>query len=253
MTSEKYTYLVVENAIDVCEGIQRRMELFDQWESLGFCTTVKNAIERISDAKPNLIYLDWSLNGGSAFEVLKKIDQIPMYNPYIIFNTGFQSDNPEIPQEIINNFKVDKYLMKPFWETLRNNLPFYLKEAQTKADELKPKSVIIWIDDEKGARIPLPINKLICIVQHPEHPRKRYFYTTANDKEITVPFTWEECCQLLDQNSINYFITKNREHLVVKDSVEKFEKPFVRLKNLPFKIEVVKEKVKDFSRWLETK
>jgi hypothetical protein len=52
--------------------------------------------------------------------------------------------------------------------------------------------------------------------------------------------TWEKCYELLDTNSINYFITKTREHLVVKGFVEKFIRPFFRIKGLPFKIEVVK-------------
>jgi hypothetical protein len=34
------------------------------------------------------------------------------------------------------------------------------------------------------------------------------------------------------------------------DYVEKFEKPYVRLKNFPFKIEVAKEQIKDFERWV---
>src|SRR5687767_9633193 len=104
MKPEKYAFLVIENAVDVCEGIERRMKAFEKWESLGYCTGVKQAIEKIKKSQPNLIYIDWSLNGGSAFEVLQHVQNLPGYNPYIIFNTGFQSDNPEIPQELINQY-----------------------------------------------------------------------------------------------------------------------------------------------------
>jgi len=250
MKSEKLTFLIIENAVDVCEGIERRMKQFENWESLGYCTGVKKAVEKIKTSRPHLIYLDWSLNGGSAFEVLQEIQEINDYNPYVIFNTGFQSDNPEIPQEIINKYAVDKYLVKPFWETLRNNLPEYLKEAQIKVELSKPKPKIVWIEDENGAKVQLPIDRLLCIVQHPDNPRKRIFYISTGTKEITIPLTWEKCFELLDTNGITYFITKSRDHLVIKDFIEKFEKPFVRIKNLPFKIEVVKEKIKDFSDWL---
>jgi hypothetical protein len=62
--------------------------------------------------------------------------------------------------------------------------------------------------------------------------------------------TWENCCDLLDINKINYFISKSREHLVVKNFIEKFDKPFVRLKGFHLKVEVVKEKISEFVLWL---
>lgn len=250
MRSDKFTYLVVENAEDVCEGIERRMQVFENWESLGYCMGMKEAIEKIKSLKPHLIYLDWSLNGGSAYEVLQYIQNLPEYNPYIIFNTGFQSDNPEIPQEIVNKYKVDKYLVKPFWEILRRNLSVFLKEAEEKALQTSSKSKIVWVDDENGTKVPLPLSKIICVIQHPNNPRKRNFYIAAGIKEITIPITWEKCYELLDSNGINYFVTKARMHLVIKEFIERFEKPFVRLKDFSIKIEVVKEKVREFENWL---
>ena len=89
MKPDLLTYLVIENVVDVCEGIERRMNGFTNWQSLGYCTGVKEAIEKIEKTKPHFIYLDWGLNGGSAFEVLQHIQNLPGYNPYILFNTGF--------------------------------------------------------------------------------------------------------------------------------------------------------------------
>lgn len=251
MKSEKFKFLIVENAEDVCEGIERRMKTFDNWQSLGYCTGIKEALNKIALFQPHLIYLDWSLNGGSAFEVLQQIQNTSEYNPYIIFNTGFQSDHPEIPQEIINKYRVDKYLVKPFWENLRQNLPNYLKEAEEKARQSQGKSKIIWVENENGVKIPLPINKIVCVLQHPSNPRRRNFYITTEAKEITIPLTWEKCYELLDKNNINYFITKSREHLVVKDYIERFDKPFVRIRGISLKLEVVKEKIRDFTNWLQ--
>lgn len=142
MATGKLTYLVVENAPDVCEGIIRRMKNFDRWESLGYCVGVKETIEKIKTTKPHLLYLDWGLNGGSAYEILQEVQNLSGYNPYIIFNTGFQKDNPEIPQEIINKYKVDKYLVKPLWENLRIHLPQYLQEAEEKC--LQPLKKKAW-------------------------------------------------------------------------------------------------------------
>lgn len=252
MKSEKFTFLVVENAIDVCEGIERRMKPFENWESLGYCTGVKEASEKIKSSKPHLIYMDWGLNGGSAFEVLQHIQNLAGYNPYIIFNTGFQSDHPDIPQEIINRYKVDKYIVKPFWENLRQNLPTYLKEAEEKVRQLKPKLKTVWVQNNDAAKIQIPLNKLICITQHPNDPRKRDFYLITATKKITIPMTWQQCYDLLNANEIEYFITKSRGHLVVKEYIEKFERPFIRLTEGSFRVEVAKKKIREFEEWLGT-
>jgi two-component system, LytTR family, response regulator len=249
MQTNKLTYLVVENAPDVCEGIIRRMGTYTNWHSIGYCVGIKEAVEKIEIEKPNLVYLDWSLNGGSAYEVLQAMQNLPQYNPYIIFNTGFQKDNPEIPQEIINNYKVDKYLVKPLWENLRNNLASYLQEAEEKIIKQKDKSKTIWIVDDNGYKILLDLHKIICIVQHPTEQRSRNIFLT--DKEITIPLQWQKIYDFLKANEVDFFVTKYRSHIVMKKFIEKFEKPFVRLKGLSaFKIDVVKESCKDFEEWL---
>lgn len=250
MKTDKLTYLVIENAPDVCEGIIRRMDNFDKWESLGYCTGVKESIQKIKEKLPNLLYLDWSLNGGSAFEILQQVENIAHYNPYIIFNTGFQKDNPEIPQEIINTYMVDKYLVKPFWENLRTNLPIYLKQAEEKVNSKKENNARIWIEDYTGSMVQIILTDLICICQHPNEPRCRIFYFEPALKEIIISLQWHRCYSLLESGRIDYFVTKNRSHLVTRTSIEKFDRPFVRLKNFPAKIEVVKESLKEFESWL---
>ena len=251
MITDKLTYLVVENAPDVCEGIIRRMSSFEKWQSIGYCMGVREAMEKINLHRPHLIFLDWSLNGGSAFEILQQIQNTVHYNPYIIFNTGFQKDNPEIPQEIINNYKVDKYLVKPLWENLRNNLSIYLREAEEKQRNNAAKTKALWLEDVNGHTVLIELSKLICICQHPTEQRSRNVYLSSKDKEVTIAIQWQKCYDLLKHHEIDFFITKTRSHLVVKEYVEKFEKPFVRLKGLTaFKIDVVKESIKDFEKWL---
>jgi len=250
MKNGRYIFLVVENAPDVCEGIIRRMEKFDNWQTAGYCVGVKEAISEINTIRPHLLFLDWSLNGGSAFEIMQHIQNTAGYHPYIIFNTGFQKDNPEIPQELINNYKVDKYLVKPLWENLRNNLPTYLKEAEEKALNNLPKSKAVWIEDVNGVKISLQPDKVICICQHPAQPRTRIFYIDNHTKEIHVPLQWNKCYDMLKNSGVDYFISKNRSHLVIKQYIEIFEKPFIRLRNFPAKFEVVKENIKAFESWL---
>lgn len=245
-----YTFLVVENAPDVCEGIIRRMQIFENWISLGYCVGVKEAIAGIEKRKPQLIFLDWGLNGGSAYEVLQAVQNMAAYDPYIIFNTGFQKDNPEIPQEIINKYKVDKYLVKPLWENLRMYLASYVQEAEQKVQQQLPKPKWVWLEDEQNIRVQVALDKLICICQHPARPRSRILYLDGKPGELKVDLQWQKCISLLQQYQVDFFITKNRSHLVTRNYVDVFEKPFVRLHHFPAKIEVVKESLRDFEQWL---
>lgn len=248
--NNSFTFLVVENAPDVCEGIIRRMEPFVAWQSLGYAVSVKEAILKIDSNRPQMLFLDWGLNGGSAFEVIQFVQSIPGYNPYIIFNTGFQRDNPEIPQELINHYKVDKYLVKPIWENLKQNLSQYLDEAVEKAAMDKEAEKKTWLEDCTGKRLPVDLNKLICICQNPMEARQRIFYFQNGISEALVCLQWQKCFELLNRFAIDYFVTKNRGHLVCKKYISVYEKPFVRLQGFPAKIEVVKESIRQFESWL---
>jgi two-component system, LytTR family, response regulator len=249
MQNDVLIYLVIENATDVCEGIERRMMAFRNWQTPGYCTSVKEAVEKLNHHRPALLFLDWSLNGGSAYEILQVVQNINGYNPYIIFNTGFQKDNPEIPQEIMNNYKVDKYLVKPYWESLRINLLQYLKEAEEKAG-CQNINRQVWMEDIAGVKRLIDLAKLCCIVQHPTEQRARNFHF-ANTELLTIAMQWQKCYTLLNENSIDYFIAKSRSHLVVKGFVQKFEKPYLWVKGVDsFKLDVVKENIKEFEQWL---
>lgn len=94
-----------------------------------------------------------------------------------------------------------------------------------------------------------PIYLQIC--QHPLNARARTLYFDSATKEINIPFQWQKCFDLLIENNIDYFVTKSRSHLVVKSYIEKFEKPYVRLRNFHAKVEVVKESIKEFENWLQ--
>lgn len=251
MPANQYSFLVVENAPDVCEGIIRRMAVFEKWKSLGFSVSVKEAIQTIEMHKPHLIFLDWSLAGGSAYEILQAIANGKEYDPYIIFNTGFQKDNPDIPQQIFNHYRVDKYLIKPFWETLRLHLPQFLHEAEEKAGRTNGiRSRKTWLEAVSGEKIPVDLTRLICICQHPTAARQRICFFDNGHKEIHIQLQWQKCAEMLQENQIDFFISKSRGHIVCRDYIEVYEKPFVRLKNFPAKIEVVKENIRKFEEWL---
>lgn len=246
-------FQVIENATSVCEGIINRMKPFCRWESIGYTTGINDSCKIIETYRPQLLFMDWDLAGGSAYEILKFIQNLSGYNPYIIFNTGFQKDNPDIPQEIINNYHVDKYLVKPIWEDLRLHLSDYLAEAETKAFlQAGINNTKYWLRNADKEMVLVNLNQLSCISQNALNPRIRDFYFVDKEACISSSISWTCCMEILNKNNIDYFVTKNRSHLVTKSQITGFEKPFVRVSNLKFKLEVVRDNLKLFEDWLKT-
>lgn len=247
----KLKYLIVEDSPKVCEGILERMNEYEKWNPCSFAHHVEEAKKIALKEKPPLIFLDWALKGGSAFDVLKHIQTIPQYEPYIIFNTGYQSENPEIPQDIINNFKIDKYLVKPIWSSLRKNLSLFVTEAERKFNSINTQKTVVITDTEKNAH-KVDLLTLVCICQELGNKYNKVFY--FHTSKIIVRLNWKQIFDILEVNNINYFITNSRQHLIVKKYIESYQRPFVRLTDFRNKIEVVKDKLHEFEMWLnETK
>lgn len=244
-----FCYLVVEDSPKVCEGIKERMEDFKNWRLCGFAHHVEEAKKLTHKERPNLIFLDWSLKGGSAFEVLQEIQNIPDYNPYIIFNTGYQSDNPEIPQEVINNYPVDKYLVKPFWGKLRQHLGTYIHEAEKKV-LIKKDNKVLFLTDISREKVRANMDDLVCVCKDAGNSYNKYFYF-FDSKAIHVRMKWQDVHALLNDNNIGFFISNSKEHIIVRRFVENYKRPFVKIKGFPHKIEVVKDKLHEFEGWLK--
>lgn len=242
------TYGIIEDSLKVCDGIKERMEDYPEWKCCGYLHHKTEAIQAIKENMPQLIFLDWALKGGSAYEVLTEIVNIHSYNPYIIFNTGYQSENPEIPQEIINNFKIDKYLVKPLWENLRLHLDEYLREAELKCSHPPAKQSEIWLMDVSRKKERINVENIVCVLQDFQNPYHKVFI--VNNRSIMVKISWTAVTRLLDKHEVNYFITNNREHVVVRKFIQKYKRPYLQLVHLKQKVEVVKNKLCAFEKWL---
>ena len=246
--STELKYLIIEDSLKVCEGIAERMQFYTKWTACSFAHHVEAAKKIASAEKPQLIFIDWALKGGSAYEVLAHFQNIPNYNPYIIFNTGYQSENPEIPQEIINNYKVDKYVVKPLWENLRKNLSTYLFEAEKKLEH--PIAVKqIWFTDIHKRKVHFNLHDLICVCQESENHYSKNFFIN-NQQTLNIKICWHDIIDILQENQIDFFVTNGRHHLIIKNHINSYKRPYIRLKNFPHKIEVVKEKLHEFEIWL---
>ncbi|MES2651596.1 MAG: response regulator [Bacteroidota bacterium] len=250
MINSKLKYLIVEDSVNVCKGIKERVNDFPGWLCCNFAHHIEEALVNIKEHYPSLIFMDWSLKGGSAYEILQFIENCQNYDPYIIFNTGYQSENPDIPQEIINSYKIDKYLIKPIWENLRLNLSKYLNEAEHKANGDNSLKEELWVTDVAKKKHHVNLKYLICIVNHHDNPYYKVLHF-INYTPLVMKISWEKLITTLAEYNINFFVTNSRAHITIKNHIQDYERPFVRMKNRQ-KMEVVREKLCDFEKWLGT-
>ncbi len=243
MTKSNYSYLVIDDDLKVCESIQKRMNLFTNWSCQGLLVSLADALFNIENCKPNLLFLDWSIKGGNAFTLLEKIEVFEDYKPYIIFFTGYQNDHPEIPVELINRFKINRYLVKPIFENLTNNLADYVSEAEQyiKSNEKKD---FLWITTYEKLNLKINPNQIVCISQSRSNPRNKIIHF-SDKKEFEIKESWQICEKIAKDFEIDYCFAKERDTLVNKKFITKFQKPKIWINN-QFWIEVTKEKYKDF-------
>lgn len=242
------SYAIIEDVEDVIQGIVKRMQNHSDWENVGNSTGIELAKEIIIKNNPNLIFMDWHIKGGSTYEILDIIASTSNYNPYIVYFTGYQKDEPEIPEVVFNKYEVDKYLIKPIWKKLSEYLPLYLDEAKQKA----LNNIKVNILDENHNIIRVNPKEITSIVQY-DSARRTKSIRLINGDEIIVKQTFSDLEELLQYACLQYIYTNKRFSIVTKHHIEKLEHDFICFKksNSP-KVEIAKENLKIVKEWLLT-
>lgn len=244
-------YIIVEDIPDVARRLQHEMKNYQPWIFGGHAQSVREAKKLVDENKPHLIFCDWDLVGGSGFEVLQYVQQIPNYEPFVIFNTGFQSDHPEISEELINTYKPDAFINKPYWQKLLAQLPGLLSRAELKASSQQVVQ-LVWLKADNGQRCRVDAKSITSIVQCPENPRNKLMYLWAQAQPIACSLTWKEATELMEQCGNPIFAVNRRYALINKTHVQRFQAPYVWVGNPQLKLEVVKENIRDFEKWMIT-
>lgn len=240
MKNSNFKYLVIEDDTNVWANIERRMSRFPEWSVSGFSAEIDDALAKIEQSLPHLIFSDWSIKGGNAFQILNFIKEIDGYNPYVIFFTGYQSEHPEIPQEIMNNYPmVKKYLIKPVYEKLTNNLENYLTEAKNHYFSAIQESPV-FLENENRQQIKVNPKEIVAVLQCEENPRIKNIHL-KNNHILRVKYTWDGCIDFLQNHKIDFYICNNRKSVVNKSYITKYSKPYIWLEN-GYKIRVSREK-----------
>lgn len=246
MTKLNYSYLVIDDDLNVCQSISKRMQKFSNWTCFGLLVSVTDSLKVISEEKPNLIFLDWSIRGGNAFTILNMIESCEGYLPYIIFFTGYQSDHPEIPMEIINKYKVNRYLIKPVFENLTENLILYISEAEAQANANSSGSYF-WITTISKQKVKVLTNQIVCVSQSRSNPRNKIIHL-SNNTVFECKANWEICESIAKKYHFDYFFASVRDSMINKKFITKIQKPYIWLNN-SVKVHVPKDRWKFFEEY----
>ena len=98
--------ILVDDEKLAIQGLQLRLEPFDDVEVIDTCANGREAIRKIKTKKPDVVFLDIQMPGFDGFSVVKGVMEIEP--PLIVFVTAFQ-------EHAIRAFEANavNYLMKP--------------------------------------------------------------------------------------------------------------------------------------------
>ncbi len=243
MEKLSYKFLVVEDEIQANNSIVDRMKKYDNWKCAGAVLSLRDAIKITEEERPDLLFLDWEVRGGNTFILLEHLYTLENYNPYIIYFTGYQSDVPEIPVDIVNKYRVDIYLIKPIFDNLTTYLSNYLLEAEQKTQK-KIKNRDIWIDTFMGIKEKIHPENIVFISQCNTNSRNKIL--KMNDgKSIEIKSNWKNCIKIAKEYKLQYAFANSRYYLINRQYISKLQKPYIWLNN-KHKIEVTRDKWKEF-------
>lgn len=238
------TYLIIEDAMDVCEGILERMKQYPQWECIGICHDIINAQFVLSKNRPELIFMDWDIRGGSTFELLNWIQVTENYSPYIIYFTGFQSDEPGIPVEIHNKYNVDKYLVKPIWNELSDCLNRFVEQAEQKATRKNGYS----FRTEHHGYVQIPLDDIVYIAVFDPEKRTKSIYLKSRQSYL-IRMTFEELEEILVAAGIPCIRPNRKFSMVNPKYIKAYQRPEIFLHHTNHTLTVSSDNLSDFENY----
>lgn len=227
MKKSTFKYLVIEDDKSIWKNISARMQKFLQWKAVPFTDSLEEAITLIDTHRPDLIFSDWSIRGGNAYPILTHIHQSSGYTPYIIFFTGYQGENPEIPQIVFNEFPlVKKYLVKPIFQQLTENLTQYIAEAEALAEG--EQETPVFIENYLKQQVRIFPKQVLCILQDEENPRLKVLHCLSG-QIIQLKQTWEEIHRFCVEHQLSIFVANTRKAIVNREYILRMNRPFLWL------------------------
>lgn len=227
MKKSIFKYLVIEDDKSIWKNITARMQKYLQWKAVPFTDNLQEAITLIDTHRPELIFSDWSIRGGNAYPILSHIHQSSGYTPYIIFFTGYQGENPEIPQIVFNEFPlVKKYLVKPIFQQLTENLSQFLSEAEAIVEG--EQETPVFIENYLKQQVRIFPRQILCFLQDEENPRLKVLHSLSG-QAVQLKQTWDEIQRFCNEHQLSIFVANTRKAIVNREYIIRLNRPFLWL------------------------
>ena len=186
------------------------------------------AISKINELAPDVVFLDIQMPDMDAFEVLKNVDEDMM--PLIVFTTAHENFALRAFEENTVDYllkPVDPERLESTMEKLRKRLPAMVESQEMPADFSwdKFRSLMASMNDQYLQRIQVKIGDRILLVNVDEiirfHSEEKYttVYTPTNQYIIDTPLVDLE--KKLDPRQ---FVRVHRAHLVAIDYIAEIRK-----------------------------
>lgn len=239
----RYTYAVVEDIEEVRTAIVSRMNSFENWNCVCNTAYYHIAVEDISVMQPQLLFLDYSILGGNTFMLLNEIESIDGYHPYVVFFTAYMSDQPEIAEQLLNQYSsvVNVFLNKPIFQKLDQQLENVLHDAILQYKQHVP---FIWIKTIDNQKIQLDPRNIICFSQA-VNPRNKIVHI-SNGIQYEFKATWSLCELIVSDHHLHFEYANTRHYYVNMNTITSIKRPFIWLNN-ELKVVVTKERWVYFS------
>ena len=186
------------------------------------------AISKINELAPDVVFLDIQMPDMDAFEVLKNVDEDMM--PLIVFTTAHENFALRAFEENTVDYllkPVDPERLESTMEKLRKRVPAMVESQEMPADFSwdKFRSLMASMNDQYLQRIQVKIGDRILLVNVDEiirfHSEEKYttVYTPTNQYIIDTPLVDLE--KKLDPRQ---FVRVHRAHLVAIDYIAEIRK-----------------------------
>jgi two-component system LytT family response regulator len=192
------------------------------FEIVGEAENGKEAVDKISALKPELIFLDIQMPGLNGFEVLKQLD----YSPKVIFCTAFD----EYALQAFDSYCID-YLVKPltkerFAKTVEKLIQLNGNHAETDLQKLIQQLPNINRKAE-ATTLPVKVGDRIIFVRLDE-----VSYFKADEKYVSIitkhskSYILDSSLKQLEEKLPDWFVRIHKSYLINKNLVKEIRKHF---------------------------
>lgn len=192
MSEKKYKVLIVDDEKLARDIVKTHLENFSEVEIIGECGNGFEALKKINEDKPDIMFLDIQMPKINGFELLELLEEPPV----IVFSTAYD-------QYALKAFEVNAtdYLLKPFDDERFNEAMEKATEALKNKQTFKAKvdKLIKHTDDTAEAlnRVVVKKNQKINII-----PVDKLNYIEAQDDYVMLHTSDGK---FLKQKTMKYF------------------------------------------------